>query len=114
MTAAILLLVALILTPCIGDGGRLVWVRSECPPGTIAAVDALPDACESGFCETCPPGGCGPLESTVMCCCGSGPGACFEIIATTMECGTDPSCDVLYCDHGYCDETGEAHCIIDA
>jgi hypothetical protein len=112
MKVLALLLVARVLTPCISDGGRLFLVKGDvCPAGSMAAIDALPDACESGFCEACPPGGCPPLESNVLCCCGSGPGACVEIIATTNEC--DPECDLAYCENGYCDETGEAHCIIE-
>ena len=80
---------------------------------SMALLDTLRKATEGGDVDILREGVRAPLESTVMCCCGSGPGACFEIIATTMECGTDPSCEVVYCEHGYCDEVGEPHCIIE-
>lgn len=111
--AATLLFGSRTLYPCVQTNGTLIWVRGECPPESIAAAEVLPDACEEGWCAECPPEGCPPLESMVQCCCGSGPGGCFEIIETTMECGLDPSCQVLYCEFGYCDEAGETHCIIE-
>lgn len=102
------------LHPCVDDTGLVVWVRGECPTGSTSAKSALPDACDEGWClDACSGDSCPPLESQVMCCCSSGPGGCFEIIETTMECGNDPSCDVLYCDYGYCDEAGESHCVTD-
>lgn len=102
------------LHPCVDDTGLVVWVRGECPTGSTSAKAALPDACDEGWClEACEGGSCPPLESQVMCCCSSGPGGCFEIIETTLECGNDSSCDVLYCDYGYCDESGESHCVTD-
>ena len=110
MTALAIAALLRVLSPCIDTEGRLIWVRGgECPTGSSLARDLLPDACDEGWCEVCPPGGCVGLASLVMCCGSSGEGGCFEIISTTMECPWGH--DVLYCEYGWCDDVGNAHCI---
>ena len=100
------------LTPCVDDAGTLFWVRGFiCPTGSEPASEALPNACDFGVCEVCPASGCSGLASMVMCCGSSGDGGCFEIISTTNECPWGS--DLFYCDFGWCDSSGEAHCLLD-
>ena len=94
---------------CIDSNGRVVWVEGECPTGS----KQVPNACESGCCQPCPPEGCPPeTVEALMCCpqiCGEG-GECFPIVETTGEC---PPGSVLYeCDYGSSNADGSETCYI--
>ena len=93
---------------CIDPAGRVTWSKTGgCPSGTRQ----VPNACDSGCCQPCPPEGCPPeTVEALMCCppiCGEG-SECFPIVATTAEC---PPGSVLYeCDHGITLPDGSSDC----
>ena len=94
---------------CIDPSGRIVWVEGACPSG----AKQVPNACDSGCCEPCPPEGCPPeTVEALMCCpeiCGEG-SECFPIVETTGEC---PPGSVLYeCDYGSTNADGSSTCYI--
>jgi len=92
---------------CIDAAGRVTWSKDGCPSGTRQ----VPNACDAGCCQPCPPEGCPPeTVEALMCCppiCGEG-SECFPIVATTAEC---PPGSVLYeCDHGITLPDGSSDC----
>ena len=92
---------------CIDAAGLVTWSKDGCPSGTRQ----VPNACDAGCCQPCPPEGCPPeTVEVLMCCppiCGEG-SECFTIVETTAEC---PPGSVLYeCDHGITLLDGSSDC----
>jgi hypothetical protein len=92
---------------CIDAAGQITWARYSCPSGTTQ----VPNACDLGYCQECPPEGCPETVEGLMCCVEvSGPDDCFPITATVGEC--PPNGVLVECDYGKTNPDGTFDCYL--
>lgn len=93
---------------CIDNAsGKITWSRTGCPNGTTQ----VPNACDLGYCQACPPEGCPETTEALMCCIEvSGPDDCYPITGTIGEC--PPNGVLVECDYGVTNPDGTEDCYL--
>ena len=93
---------------CVDDAsGKITWSRTGCPSGTTQ----VPDACELGYCQACPPEGCPETTEALMCCLEVSPPSeqdCFALTDTIGEC--PPGSVLVECNYGISNPDGTETC----